>query len=175
MALGRAGQCLDACLDHLELADAGRAASETAFALDHMGALLGIGPYAGKRERVLAVWRRGTIEVARCENVVVKLGGIGMPIFGHDWHHRDVEPSSVALAEAWGGEMRWCIDQFVVERCMFESNFPDDKRSCSYLVLWNALKRITAGASASDNATLFYDNAEKIYCLRFAVSSGGAA
>lgn len=42
-------------------------------------------------------------------------------------------------------------------------------------MLWNALKRITAGASASDNATLFYDNAEKIYCLRFAVSSGGAA
>ena len=124
---------------------------------------------------VLAVWRRGMVEVARCENVVVKLGGIGMPIFGSDWHHRDVEPSSAELAEAWGGEIRWCIEQFGVERCMFESNFPVDKRSCSYLVLWNAFKRIAAGASASDKAALFHDNAARIYRLRAAAASEGRA
>ena len=72
-------------------------------------------------------------------------------------------PSSEELAEAWGEPIRWCIEQFGVDRCMFESNFPVDKASCSYAVLWNAFKRIAAGASPADEAALFHDTATRAY------------
>jgi L-fuconolactonase len=168
VALGRAGYSFDAYLYHpqlAELAAAARAAPETVIVLDHIGAPLGVGPYAGKRTEVLEVWRRGMDDVARCENVVVKLGGIGMPIFGLEWHKREAQPSSEELADAWRTEIRWCIERFGVERCMFESNFPVDKRSCSYRVLWNAFKRMTADASTADKAALFHDNATRVYRL----------
>ena len=48
---------------------------------------------------------------------------------------------------------------------MLESNFPVDRASCSYAHLWNAFKRITAGASAGDKALLFRDTARKFYRL----------
>jgi L-fuconolactonase len=48
---------------------------------------------------------------------------------------------------------------------MFESNFPVDKGMCSYPVLWNAFKRIAAGASAADKAALFHDTAAQFYKL----------
>ncbi len=168
VALGRAGHTFDAYLYHPqlpELTDAARAAPGTVIVVDHLGGPIGIGPYAGRREEVLEVWRRGMEDLARCENVVLKLGGIGMPIYGQDWHRRPSEPSSEELAEVWGREIRWCIERFGVERCMFESNFPVDKRSCSYVVLWNAFKRIVAGASASEKSALFHDNAARIYRL----------
>jgi predicted TIM-barrel fold metal-dependent hydrolase len=38
------------------------------------------------------------------------------------------------------------IDCFGVDRSMFESNFPVDKQSCSYAVLWNSFKRIARAA-----------------------------
>jgi L-fuconolactonase len=169
VALGRAGHSFDAYLYHgqlPELVPAARAAPETVIVLDHIGAPIGIGPYAGRRAEVLEVWRRGMDELAGCENVVVKLGGIGMPIFGLGWHHRAVPPGSEELAAAWGAEIRWCIERFGVERCMFESNFPVDKRSCSYRVLWNAFKRMTADASAAEKAALFRGTAMRVYRLR---------
>jgi len=48
---------------------------------------------------------------------------------------------------------------------MFESNFPVDKASCSYTVLWNSFKRLTAKYSASETAKLFHDTAVRIYRL----------
>ena len=56
------------------------------------------------------------------------------------------------------------IECFGVERCMFESNFPVDKVSCSYRVLWNSFKRLTAGFSAAEKAALFHDTAVRVYC-----------
>jgi predicted TIM-barrel fold metal-dependent hydrolase len=168
VALGRSGHSFDAYLYHPQLAElvaAARAAPDTVIVLDHLGAPIGVGPYAGHRGEVLEVWRRGMAELAGCENVVVKLGGIGMPIFGLGWHRRPSQPDSVELADAWRTEIRWCIERFGVERCMFESNFPVDKQSCSYDVLWNAFKRIVADASASDKAALFHDNATRVYRL----------
>ena len=35
---------------------------------------------------------------------------------------------------------------FGVARCLFESNFPVDRVSGSYRAVWNAFKRIAAGA-----------------------------
>ncbi len=168
VALGRGGHSFDAYLYHPQLAEmtaAARAAPDTLIVLDHIGAPIGVGPYRGRRTEVLEIWRRGMDELARCENVVVKLGGIGMPIFGLGWHQREAPPDSQELADAWRSEIRWCIERFGVDRCMFESNFPVDKRSCSYAVLWNAFKRIVADASASDKAALFHDNATRVYRL----------
>jgi predicted TIM-barrel fold metal-dependent hydrolase len=59
----------------------------------------------------------------------------------------------------------WCIEKFGTGRCMFESNFPVDKQSCSYTILWNAFKRYAAGFSASDRAALFHGTAVRAYRL----------
>ena len=95
----------------------------------------------------------------------MKLGGIGMPIFGLGWHERAEPPSSQEVADAWGPEIRWCIEQFGVDRCMFESNFPVDKWSFPYTVLWNAFQRIVADASPDEKAALFHDTAVRVYRL----------
>jgi L-fuconolactonase len=77
--------------------------------------------------------------------VHVKLGGLGMRMFGFTHHLGDLPPSSEELAAAWRPYIETCIAAFGPERAMFESNFPADKGSCGYAVLWNAFKRITAG------------------------------
>lgn len=48
---------------------------------------------------------------------------------------------------------------------MFESNFPVDKASYSYAVLWNALKRLSQDLSAAERAALFHDTATQTYRL----------
>jgi L-fuconolactonase len=167
-ALGRAGLSFDAWLYHPqlgELADLARSHPDVPVVLDHLGGPLGIGPYAGRRAEVLEAWRAGMARVAACESVSLKLGGIGMPIFGLGWHRRESPPSSEELAGAWGDEIRWCIDRFGVDRCMFESNFPVDRQSCSYTVLWNAFQRIAADASPAERAALFHDTAVRVYRL----------
>ncbi|HSS08963.1 MAG TPA: amidohydrolase family protein [Acidimicrobiales bacterium] len=167
-ALGRAGLSFDAWLYHpqvTELTDLARAHPDVPIVLDHLGGPLGIGPYRGRRDEMLKDWRSAMQDLARCPNVVVKLGGIGMPIFGMNWHHQPGTATSEELAAVWGGEIGWCIEQFGVDRCMFESNFPVDKASCSYAVLWNAFKRIADNASPSEKAALFHDTAMKTYRL----------
>jgi L-fuconolactonase len=167
-ALGRAGLSYDAWLYHPqinELTDLARAHPDVPIILDHLGGPLGIGPYGGRRDEMLKDWRLAMRDLARCPNVVIKLGGIGMPIFGMRWHHQPGGTTSEELAAAWGGEIRWCVEQFGVDRCMFESNFPVDKASCSYAVLWNAFKRITVHASPSEKAALFHDTATRTYRL----------
>ena len=69
------------------------------------------------------------------------------------------------MAEDWKPWIATCIDLFGSERCMFESNFPVDKGMCSYPVLWNAFKRIAAGASTAEKAALFHDTAARFYGL----------
>jgi L-fuconolactonase len=167
-ALAAAGLSYDSWLYHPQIAqltDLARAVPEATIILDHLGAPLGQGDYAGQREEVLAAWRPAMKELATCPNVVLKLGGIGMPLFGMDFHEHPDTTTSDDLAAAWGPEIRWCIEQFGVNRCMFESNFPVDKVSCSYAVLWNAFKRMAADASPAEKAALFHDTAVRAYRL----------
>jgi len=105
--------------------------------------------------------------VAEHDNVSLKLGGIGMPIYGQGFHKRADPTTSDDLVAAWGEPIRWCLDTFGVDRCMFESNFPVDKVSCSALVLWNAFKRIAADAGCTDDEkqALFAGNARRVYRL----------
>lgn len=158
----------DAWLYHpqiVELVDLAHAHSEVLIVLDHLGGPLGVGPYAGRREEVRAEWRRSIIQLAECPNVSIKLGGIGMTVFGLDWHHRAKPPTSDELFEAWGPDLEFCIEQFGVRRAMFESNFPVDRRSTSYTVLWNTFQKLTADYSPDERNALYHDTAVGFYCL----------
>ena len=145
-----------------ELADFAKAVPDLTIILNHIGGLLRVGPYAN-RDDVMTAWRNGIAAVAESPNVVVKLGGIGMPRTGFDWHARDVPASSEELAESMAPLMNYCIEQFGPDRCMFESNFPVDKVSYSYNVMYNAFKRLSRGYSASERAAMFHDTAVRVY------------
>ena len=162
------GLSFDAWLYHPqipELSELARGFPDTTIILDHVGGPLGIGPYAGKRDQVFEQWKRNVTELARCHNVCVKLGGLAMKLSGFGWHTRSKPPTSTELADATAPYYRFCIEQFGVDRCMFESNFPVEKLSCSYGVLWNAFKRIAANYSATERDALFHDTAARVYRL----------
>jgi len=148
-----------------ELADLARAYPDTPIVLDHMGGILGIGPYRDRRDEVFQWWRKSIRELARHSNVHVKLGGFGLSVSGRDYHLAPLPASSGELAKDWRPYVETCIEAFGVDRCMFESNFPVDKAACSYAVLWNAFKRLASGASAGEKAALFHDNAQRFYRL----------
>jgi L-fuconolactonase len=148
-----------------ELVDLARAFPDTPIVLDHVGGAIGVGPYAGQRDAVFAEWSGRIKELAACPNVHIKLGGLGMRMFGFDVHLGALPPSSEQLASLWRPYIETCIAAFGPERAMFESNFPVDKGSGSYQVFWNAFKRIAAGCSASEKAALFSGAATKFYKL----------
>jgi L-fuconolactonase len=151
---------------HPQLPDAvdlARSFPGTSIILNHVGGILGVGPYSGKRQEVFAGWRQNIADLAKCPNVTMKLGGLGMVSVGFDFHERDVPPSSEDLAAAWRPYIETCIEAFGPDRCMFESNFPPDKQSCGYTELWNAFKRITAGASAAEKKALYSGTAARVY------------
>ncbi|HEY1750076.1 MAG TPA: amidohydrolase family protein [Caulobacteraceae bacterium] len=137
----------------------------TAIVLNHVGGVLGVGPYAGKQGEVFALWKTGVEDLARRPNVWVKLGGLGMTGCGFGFHRRDPRPGSAELADAWRPYLETCIAAFGTGRGMFESNFPVDGASCDYPTLWNALKRVASGCSADEKAAMFKDNARRFYRL----------
>ena len=145
-----------------ELADFAKAVPNLTIILNHIGGLLRVGPYAN-RDDVMETWRNGIAAVAACPNVNVKLGGIGMPRTGFDWHERTKPIGSEELAESMAPLMNYCIEKFGPERSMFESNFPVDKVSYSYNVMYNAFKRMSKDYSASERAAMFHDTAARVY------------
>jgi L-fuconolactonase len=136
---------------------------DTRIVLNHIGGPIGIGPYANQREEVFEQWRRHIIELSGCENVCVKLGGMTMTVSGFGWHKLEAPPGSEQLAEAMAPYFQTCIEHFGAQRCMFESNFPVDRASCSYTILWNAFKRVSRAYSASERADLLHDSASEFY------------
>lgn len=166
--LGSRGYTFDAWLYHEQLPELIEMASVvggTTIVLNHIGAPLGVGSFAGRRADVLAVWRTHLAELAKAPNVVVKLGGIGMTPYGSGWSERATPATSDEIVAEWGDPIRFIIEQFGSHRCMFESNFPVDKVSCSYRVLWNAFKKMTADVAATDRADLFAGTAARVYSL----------
>ena len=164
--LARMGLSLEAWLyfpQLPELAAFAKAVPELPIILNHIGGLLRHGPYANRDHEVLETWRRGIAAVAACANVHVKLGGIGMPRTGFDWHTRNTPIGSEELAASAAPFMTYCIEQFGPGRAMFESNFPVDKVSYSYTVMYNAFKRLSKAYSASERAAMFHDNAARVY------------
>jgi predicted TIM-barrel fold metal-dependent hydrolase len=154
---------------HPQLPDAidlARAFPNTTIILNHVGGVLGVGPYRGRRQEIFAGWKKDITELAKCPNVNVKLGGVGMTSFGFDFHERDVPPSSEELAAAWRQYIKPCIEAFGPNRCMFESNFPPDKGQCSYQVIFNAFKRLAAPYSEAEKTALFSGTATEFYKLK---------
>ena len=148
-----------------DLAALADAFPDAAIVLDHIGGPLGVGAYAGRRAEVFEVWRASIRELARRPGVTVKLGGMGMAMFGFGFEARPRPPGSEELAEAWRPYFETCVEAFGPGRCMFESNFPVDKGYASYPVLWNAFKRLAAGCSADEKADLFSRTAARVYRL----------
>jgi L-fuconolactonase len=164
--LGHHGYSFDAWLYHPQLAqlpDLARTCGKTTIVLNHMGGPLGVGPYRN-RDEVRSHWRAGMAMVAACPNVFVKLGGIGMDYkFGTGWSDRDRPPGSDEVARWWGEDIRWCLDTFGPDRCLFASNYPVDRQSMSYSVLWNAFKKMVAGYTPEEQDAVFAGTAGRVY------------
>ncbi|MBT3897656.1 MAG: amidohydrolase family protein [Gammaproteobacteria bacterium] len=165
--LSRMGLSLDCWLYHPQLDEVAQLADAhpaLTIILNHVGSPILGGPYRGKSEEVFKDWKAAIIQISRRQNVFVKLGAlpIRMPSFGGD---RSVPPGSEEVAAAWRPWMETCIEAFGPTRSMYESNFPVQKRWCSYQVCWNAFKRISASASASEKADLFAGAAARAYRL----------
>lgn len=150
-----------------ELVELARAIPEANIVLCHMGGVLGYGPYAGKTDEIYARWKASMAELATCSNVSVKIGGMMMRVANIDYLTRPLPPTSQELADAWGPYVRTCIELFGAGRCMAESNFPVDKMGIGYAGLFNAIKRITAGASADEKHAIFSGTARRVYRLEF--------
>jgi predicted TIM-barrel fold metal-dependent hydrolase len=163
------GLSFDAWLFHPQLGefiDLARAFPDTRICLDHCGGVVGIGSYANRREENFKVWRASIREVAKCENVVVKLGGLAMRLPGFGFDERPKPPTSEEAAGAWKPYIETCIEAFGPNRCMFESNFPPDKGQCSYQVIFNTFKRLAAPYGEAEKTALFYKTAADFYRLK---------
>ena len=167
--LGPLGLTFDAWLFHPQLGDfvdLARAFPQQRIILDHCGGPVGLGRFAGRRDETFAAWKAAIQDVAKCPNVVVKLGGLAMRLLGFDFHERPKPPSSEQAAAAWRPYIETCIEAFGPDRCMFESNFPPDKGQCSYQVIFNAFKRIAAPYSEAEKTALFSKTATDVYKLK---------
>ena len=164
----------DAWMYHAQLGDLidlAHAMPDLKIVLDHAGGPLGIGPYAGRREEVFVDWSHWISRLARFENIDVKLGGLAMRLTGFGFHDRPEPPGSQELAAAWKPYIETCIDAFGPERCMFESNFPVDKGSASYVAVWNAFKRLAEPYDPDERHALFFATANRAYSLKIAEST----
>lgn len=150
---------------NLDFIDLARDVPECTMILDHFGTPLGVGRYRGYRDEIYQEWKAEMRELSKCENVYAKLGGLAMPDNGFDWDKAERPPTSdefIALQEKYYLHM---IDCFGPERCMFESNFPVDRLSINYHVLFNAYKKMAARYSQNEKHALFYGTAEHVYKL----------
>ncbi|MCH8894342.1 MAG: amidohydrolase family protein [Chloroflexi bacterium] len=164
--LSQSGLCLDLMQSFPqlpEIADFAKAVPDLPVIVNHIGGVSRVGIYANKDDEIIPHWREGIAAVAACPNVTMKLGGMGMPRFGYGWHSRGVPIGSEELAEAMAPWMNHCIEQFGPDRCMFESNFPPDKVSFSYNVMYNAFKILSKDYSDTERAAMFHDTAARVY------------
>ncbi len=166
--LRRYGLSFDAWLYHPqlpELVELARDFPDLPIILDHIGGPLGLGPYEGRRDEVFRAWSANIAALSECPNVALKLGGIGSLRSGYDWHTRETGPGSGEMAEAMRPYFEFCIDKFSVSRCMFESNFPVDRISYTYVSVWNAFKIVARTYSETERKALFHDTAARVYRL----------
>lgn len=138
---------------------------EVTFVLNHIGGLIGVGPYRANRGNTLASWKFNLRRLAERPNVYVKVGGLGMPVFGFNFEHQPRPATSHELCNAWRPLIDTCIAAFGTKRCMFESNFPVDRQSARYTEIWNAFKLATKTMSLDERKDLFYETACRAYRL----------
>lgn len=166
--LGERGLTYDTWQYHHQLRDfaaVAAAAPDTVMVLDHFSTPVGVGRFAGRLDEIFETWSAEIALVAAHPNVVAKIGGLAMPDNGYGWHTATRPPTSDEFAAA---QARWyhrAIEVFGPQRCMLESNFPVDRFSLSYRVMWNGLKKIVADYSPAERDAMFFGTAERIYSL----------
>lgn len=166
--LGERGLTYDTWQYHHQLGEfaaLARSTPGTTMVLDHFSTPIGVGRFDGKLDDLFDNWATDIAAVAELPNVVAKLGGLAMPDNGYWWHSADRPPTSdefVAAQERW---YLHTIEAFGPNRCMFESNFPVDRFSLSYRVLYNGLKKIAARFSDAERDQMFWGTAERVYSL----------
>jgi L-fuconolactonase len=148
-----------------DLIDLAHAFPDTQIILNHVGAPVGVGRYTGKREERFPIWRKNMEALSRCMNVAVKLGGLGVPFAGFPSYLSIPPATSLQLATEWKPYVESSIELFGVDRCMFDSNYPVDSAVGTYAALWNAFKRLAAGASDHEKTALFSGTAVRVYRL----------
>jgi len=166
--LSELGLSLDAWAFHPQLRDVvdlARAFPATNIVMGHCGGPLGYGAYAGRRDEVFANWQASVTELAKCQNVTMKLGGMMMRLAATDYMAQERPPTSEELATLWRPYIHTCIELFGPARCMFESNFPVEKMGIGGAALFNAFKRLCAGATADERRAMFCDTARRVYRL----------
>lgn len=164
--IAQRGLTYDATGFHLQLPDIAELADafpNTPIIVNHMTIAMGLGMDADEKAVLFAEWRKGLRDVARRPNVFCKVGGLGMPMWGFGFEARKDAVGYLELAETWRPFVETAIEVFGPDRCMMESNFPPDARSCGYVPLWNALKHIVTGASEDELTALFSGTAARVY------------
>jgi L-fuconolactonase len=167
--LGQRGLSLDVFAYHLQLQDVlglARAVPNTTIVINHLGCPLGVGSYgAGDHQtEVLRIWRGSITELSSTSNVVIKLGGLGMRRIIYEWPETPAV-SSNDIAYIMSDTVRFVIDTFGPNRCMFESNFPVDRQSFDYVTIWNAFKKMTLKYAPAERESLFQGTADLTYNL----------
>ncbi|MGE0800550.1 MAG: amidohydrolase [Lautropia sp.] len=103
----------------------------------------------------LAGWGRAMQRLAACDNVVVKLSGLGQA---------DPPGPRWQLAANREPVLR-AIEWFGVERCLIASNFPVDGLCTDFATLLDGFRAIVAGFSAAEQRRLFEHNAVAVYAM----------
>ena len=171
--LARKGLALDLVAIHQQLPHVARLAGRFPDATMVVNHLAPIADFTGgaKPDELMAAWRRGIAALAPHANVHLKLGGLANPFMGHSLpafrtlRERPKPPTSQELAELYRPMVSHAVDTLGPSRCMFESNFPVDKRCLSYRVLWNAFKRLARPYSDDERHALLMGTAARAYRL----------
>jgi L-fuconolactonase len=160
------GLTFDAAVFHNQLCDVAELADafpDTTIVLNHLGQIMALDLDAQSRATLFREWCAAQRDVARRPNVVCKIGGLGLPFWGFGFENRTDPVGYLELADAWRPYVETTIEAFGADRCMMESNYPPDGRSCGFVPLWNALKHVVRAASPKDKAAMFHDVAARVY------------
>lgn len=147
-----------------DVVDLARAFPEGRIVLGHCGSPLGYGPYTD-RDEVFRTWRTQLVELARCENVTVKLGGMMIRLAAFDYLNSPRPATSTELYQAWAPYIDTCLELFGPNRCMVESNLPIEKCGIAPRALFNALKRFAGGGSEAEKRAVLSGTAREFYRL----------
>jgi predicted TIM-barrel fold metal-dependent hydrolase len=142
----------------------------TRVVLNHVGTPIalanehgGVGKTAKEREQIKEDWYKNLVELSTAEHVQMKLSGLMMPVLGFNFHLRKNPISLNEVVDAIAPHIEYALKTFGVDRCMFASNFPMDKVSLSYEMLYDAYFKIVENYSEADKRKLFSENALAFY------------
>jgi predicted TIM-barrel fold metal-dependent hydrolase len=158
----------DAWLTYLQLDELTELADrfpDADIVIDHFGGVINPSRTEAGRHEAFDIWRAAIEEIAQRPKVHMKLGGVGMPVFGFGYEEMAGQPSSDRIAADWSPYLKVCLEAFGPERCMFESNFSPDKAGVTFHNLWNAFKKMTSACSEAEKEQLFSGTAERVYSL----------